>query len=225
VSAEHPKPSTTGGLDDATVLAALEAERLTLCTRLDGLDPPAWQTPSLCPGWTVRDVVAHLTLSTRESTWDFVRGMLRYRGNFDRMAAERARDRASTCTPGELVVQIRETAGSPSVSFGSSLRDGLIDVVVHTQDIARPLGRTWPAQPESLVIALDHAMASRWYGARKRLAHAELTATDLDWSGGTGVSSITGPSVDLLLVATGRPEGLERLDGPGVAELRTTFGA
>jgi uncharacterized protein (TIGR03083 family) len=198
-------PSTTARLDDGAVLAALEAERLALCARLDAIDPSSWSTPSLCPGWTVQDVVAHLTLSTRESTMDFVRGMLRHRGSFDRMTAERARQRAGAHTAAELVSQLRETAGSPSVAFGSSLRDCLIDVIVHTTDIAHPLGMDWPTPPDRVVIALDHALSSRWYGARKRFADATLTATDIDWSRGAGPSTISGPAIDLLLIATGRP--------------------
>ena len=35
------------------------AERTQLATLLHSLTPQQWQTPSLCAGWSVRDVVAH----------------------------------------------------------------------------------------------------------------------------------------------------------------------
>lgn len=161
----------------------------------------------------------HLTLATRESTMDFVRGMLRYRGNFDRMAAERAQQRAEQYRPAELVAQLRETAGSDTTAFGSSVRDCLIDVVVHQQDIARPLDLAWTTPPEQVGIALDHALSSRWYGAKKRFAGASLSASDLDWTAGAGSSTITGPVTDLLLVATGRAAGLDHLSGSGMEDL------
>lgn len=145
---------------------------------------------------------------------DFVRGMLRYRGNFDHMTAERARQRAQSYTPTELVAQLRDTAGSATTAFGSSLRDCLIDVAVHGQDIARPLDLAWTTTPEHVVIALDHALSSRWYGARKRLGHATLRATDIDWTSGSGPTTIAGPAIDLLLVATGRTAVLDHLAGP-----------
>lgn len=46
-------------------LEATRRERLDLCDHLDTLGPEQWQVPSLCDGWTVKDVVAHLTTSTR----------------------------------------------------------------------------------------------------------------------------------------------------------------
>jgi uncharacterized protein (TIGR03083 family) len=218
-----PTAPSTARLDDAAVLLALTTERLALCTRLDELDDASWSVPTPCSGWTVKDVVAHLTLSTRQTAIDFVRGMVRHRGNFDRMNAEQARSWSVQHTTAELLDLLRESAGSRQTSFGSSYRDGLIDVIVHGQDIARPLGALWIVPPADVVVALDHALSNRWYGAPKRLAHATLVATDLDWTWGSGPSQIVGPCIDLLLVATGRPEGMDNLTGPGLAELTARF--
>ena len=213
-------PHSTRPLDDSTVLRELEAERLALCVRLDGLDPDHWSTPSLCEGWTAIDVAAHLALATRESKWDFVKGMLRHRGNFDRMTAENAIDHARRHSPDEIVAQLRATAGSAGTALGSSVRDCLIDVIVHTQDIGRPVDRRWTSPPDRVVIALEHALASRWYGAKKRFADITLRATDIDWTNAGGGSMVSGPSIDLLLVATGRPYGHANLTGAGVQSVR-----
>jgi uncharacterized protein (TIGR03083 family) len=205
--------------DACDVLRHLQAERRDLCGWLEQLEPAEWDADSLCRGWAVRDVIAHLTLATRETARDFTTGMIRHLGNFDRMNRVRARDAAVSFTPAELVERLRASSESDRTSFGSSFPDALVDVVVHGQDIARPLGRPRSTPPERTVVALDHALRSRWYGARKRLQHASLRCTDVDWAGGSGSHPVSGPAIDLLLVATGRPDGLTALNGDGVALL------
>ncbi|MFI6596651.1 hypothetical protein ACIBHX_10385 [Nonomuraea sp. NPDC050536] len=56
-----------------------------------------------------------------------------------------------------------------------------------------------------MTAALDHVLASRFYGARKRLRDTRLIATDVDWSAGQGPKEVRSPATDLLLLATGRP--------------------
>ena len=209
-----PKP------DGESVLADVEAERLELCLWLERLEPSDWDAPSLCDAWSVRDVVAHLTLSTRTSALDFVKGMLRYRGNFERMEAERACARASEFSSAELIEQLRAHAGSAAHAVGSTPLDALTDLIVHGQDIARPLQRVRPTSPDRVSLSLDHVLASRWYGAKKRVGDITLRATDTDYTAGTGGTEIHGPAIDLLLVATGRRAGLDTLAGTGLDQLR-----
>jgi uncharacterized protein (TIGR03083 family) len=198
---------------------AVAAERLALCDLLDGLADDDWATPSLCEAWTVREVVAHLTLATRDTAWDLVKGAIRARGNWDRMNTDAARDRAQRFAPAELVGQLRETAASTRRAPMSSPLDPLTDVLVHGQDIARPVGRVLPMDPAHVVPALDHAVASRWYGGAKRFRDVTLVATDADWSFGAGAAEVRGTTGDLLLVATGRRVALAGLTGPGVEVL------
>ena len=146
--------------------------------------------------------------------------MLRYRGNFERMEAERATARALEFSSAELIEQLRAHASSTAHSVGSTPLDALSDLIVHGQDIARPLQRTLPTEPDRVSRALDHVLASRWYGAKKRLADVSLRATDTDYTSGTGVIEIHGPAIDLLLVATGRRAGLDTLAGTGVDQIR-----
>ncbi len=195
-------------LDDITLLGILATERVALCNFLETLAPPDWGYPLLCAGWTIKDVVAHLTLSTRETTFDFVRGMIRYRANFDRMTMERAKHRSQQFGADELTSQLRSSAAWPDTAFGGSLRDCLIDVIVHGQDIARPLERVLPSHPEHVIIALEHALQSRWYGARKRFANTKLQATDIEWTTGPGPELIKGSAIEILLLATSRPTRL-----------------
>ena len=78
----------SGQVDQAGILAAKNAERLVLPDFLDTLDEQDWQAASLCPGWTVRDVVAHVTLATRQTVLPTIGRVLRARGDFNRVNRE-----------------------------------------------------------------------------------------------------------------------------------------
>ena len=201
------------------IAGLVTAERLALCDMLDTLSPNDWDTPSLCPAWTVRDVVAHLTLTTRETRWNLIKSVVAARGDFDRMNADMARTRAAQFAPDELVQQLRDHAASTRRTPFSSPLDPLTDVIVHAQDIARPLGRTHPMVPDHVVPALTHAATSRWYGGAKRFAGVRLVATDTDWSLGTDGDEVRGTAGALLLAATGRSIAYPELSGPGVDAL------
>lgn len=201
-------------MDREQLRRAIESERLSLADRLDGLSPEEWRTPSLCAGWTVHEVVAHLTLATRLSKPAAIAGMVRARFDIDRMIGDAARARAAEYEPADLVAQLRETAGSERRPLGTQPRDPLVDALVHGQDIGRPLHRPPPMDPERVTEALGHVWASSFYGTRKRFDGLRLVATDSDWSAGDG-PEVTGPSGELLMVATGRAAGLDGLGGAG----------
>ncbi len=203
---------------------AIEAERLALCSYLDGLADTAWTTQSWCEAWTVHQVVAHLSTSTTTGLWDMIGGAIRARGDFDRMERDQAVQLATEFEPAELIAQIRATASSMKRTPMSSPLDPLADIIVHGQDIARPLGKPLPTSSERVVAALDHVVASRWYGAPKRFADLNLTAADAEWSHGHGNDHVGGAAIDLLLVATGRTQALNELTGNGVARLADRMG-
>lgn len=196
-------------------LAAVEVERLDLCRVLDTLDESQWSTPSLCDGWTVRDVVAHLTTSTRTGLRDMVVSMVKARFDFDRAEADTARETARNTDPVTLIEMLRAHANSANHAPGSSTLDQLLDVIVHAQDITRPLHIDHPVHPSRAVPALEHALSSRWYGAKKRFADIRLAATDIEWASTSGTKNLDAPLADLVLIATGRPRGLENATGAG----------
>ncbi|MFN8073913.1 MAG: maleylpyruvate isomerase family mycothiol-dependent enzyme [Kineosporiaceae bacterium] len=193
----RPRPGAVARVAD------VEAERLSLALLLDGLDHDAWRTPSLCAGWTVKDVAAHLALADHE----FVRTLLRVaraRGDFDAVTADMARELAARSSPADLVARIRSTAGSPRRFPFSGALDPLTDVLVHGQDIARPLGLARPIAVDLAVAALENVRTSAFYGARRRLAGMRMLAVDADWSAGDGPDVVRRPAADLLLLLTGR---------------------
>ena len=80
----------------------------------------------------------------------------------------------------------------------------LIDVLVHGQDIALPLGRTRPMPTAAAAAAAQRAWDMGFpFRARKRLAGLRLAATDADWAVGSG-EPVEGPIAALLLLVTGR---------------------
>jgi uncharacterized protein (TIGR03083 family) len=212
------EPTQSWELDRDAIDAAVRAERLRLCDFLKGLEDAEWDAQSLCSAWTVREVVAHLTTTTRTTVPFVVKAAIKARGSFDRMEADVACERAARFTPTELVGQLRESAESSRRTPGSGPMDPLMDLLVHGQDIARPLGRRYPMPTEVAVPALAYVAANRFLGGPRRLAGLEFAATDASWSSGEG-PRVDGTVDNLLLVASGRAAGLAHLTGPGVDRL------
>jgi len=205
-------------MSESEISAAIKAERLNLCDYLDTLSEQNWNTPSLCPGWTVRDVVAHLTLPTRTSMITMAAAMLRARGDFHRMTERTARRHAARYSSARLVHRLRQTAGSTRRMPGSASLDPLVDILVHGQDIARPLAARRPIGGRPAVTALTFVADSEFYRAPARLSGVRLVADDLDWTHGSGPEA-RGTAADLLLVATGRRAVLAGLSGQGTTVL------
>ena len=208
--------SAPPALSRPEVDAAVAAERHRVADLVADLSDEQWTTPSLCAAWTVRDVVAHLTVTTRMTVPRLLRAAVRARGSFDRMAVDLAAQRAEAYPTDELVAQLRQSADSTRRFPGSTPRDPLMDLVVHGQDIARPLGRRHVSPPDVVADCLAYVATNRFLGGPRRLAGVRLISTDTGWTLGEG-AELRGPDVDLLLVAAGRRVGLEALEGPGAA--------
>ncbi|RZT86082.1 uncharacterized protein (TIGR03083 family) [Pseudonocardia sediminis] len=201
------------------MLADVEAQRLGLADVLDTLDDAEWATPSLCGDWTCHEVLAHLALSNRSPFVATMLAMIRARGDFDRVSAEEAREYARRFGPAELLGLLRETAGLDRKFALAGKLDPLVDVLVHGQDILRPLGRRRAIPADLAVPSLDHVWKSPFLTIPKRFAGIRFVATDAGWSNGQGTHELRGPAGDLLLAVTGRPAGLAALDGPALADM------
>jgi uncharacterized protein (TIGR03083 family) len=202
-------------MDDTRMWQTLDSERAAVADLLEGLSDEEWSHPSLCEGWTVRDVAAHLTLGPRIRVLDTIVEFAKARGNFDRMVARTARDEARRPT-GEIVAMLRGAVGSRRLAPGQKLKDAMMDVLVHTQDIALPLGieRAMPAG--AAVVSAEHLWTSGWpFHARRRLAGHRLVATDADWSAGEG-TKVSGPIDALVMLLAGRTATIPRLTGLSV---------
>lgn len=201
------------------VWALVHAERAALIEDLTHLKDAQWDEPSLCDGWTVHDVVAHLVDSARTTRTGFVVGMLRARFDFDRQNAHGVR-RERGATPGETLERLRQVAPRRSAP-PAPLDTRLVEEVVHGEDIRRPLGltHTYPQEAVVRALRLQTRTSASFGGAKELTARVRLTASDADLSLGSG-PEVTGPALSLLLAVSGRPTALDDLAGPGVATLR-----
>jgi uncharacterized protein (TIGR03083 family) len=179
----------------------IDTERAWVADLLESLPTEAWRQPSLCAGWTVRDVAAHLTFAhtaVHELLWPAVRAGFRY----DRIIYDTAV--RSALTHEQIVATLRSFVGSRGrVAFITDL-DPLIDILVHNQDICRPLGVDHPMPPAAAAAAADRVLSTprpirRWGPPRG----VRLVATDVDWSYGSG-EEVRGPMQSHLLALTGR---------------------
>lgn len=199
------------------VWQAIDAQRLGVAELLEQLSDEEWRRDSLCRGWTVRDVAAHLTLQ-QLSIGSAVAGMIRARGNVDRLIHDMACRRAALPTQ-RLIAEIRGTVGSRRHNPGVTHLETLIDILVHGQDIAVPLGRRLEMSVDAAAAAASRVWElGRPFHAKKKTAGFALTATDTSWSVGEG-PAVRGTMSDLLLLLTGRLVVLPRLEGEGAAGL------
>lgn len=200
------------------VWQTIDEERLSLADLFGSLSADEWETALLCTGWRVRDVAAHLTLA-HMGMLPAVLAMLRAGGNLNRMIRDTAVRQARLPT-GQYAVLLRGMIGSRKTAPGITELEPLIDVLVHGQDIALPLGRTRPMPPAAAATAATRVWSmGRPFHAERKLSECRLVATDHPWSAGQGLQ-VEGPIAALLLLLTGRRAALPQLSGPGAGQLQ-----
>ncbi len=197
----------------------VHAERRALAEDLAGLTPAQWQTPSLCSGWSVHDVLAHMVATAKETPAGFFRGMVGSgfrisRFTEKRIVEERADGSAATLAAFRGVETATSAPPGPTLSW-------LGEALVHAEDIRRPLGiaHAYPLAAVTEVTGF-YAGSNVLIGGKRRVAGLTLRATDTDWSHGSG-PLVEGPAVALMLATTGRRAALADLRGPGVETLRS----
>jgi uncharacterized protein (TIGR03083 family) len=208
-------------MERTDVSTTVDRERLELADRLSSLTAEQWATASLCKEWTVRDVVAHLTLVDVPPV-RLTAELARNRFSVNRTVRETARRRARELTTDQLVGRLRGLVGNRRHPIGTGQLDPLVDVLVHWQDIAVPLGIEHPMPPEAAVAAAGRVARMGFWGPQRRaLKGVRLEATDVDWSFGHG-EAVRGPIAVLLLLLTGRRVRLDEVTGPGAGQLART---
>jgi len=207
-------------MDREDVWRAIDHERRRLVELLEDLSDDEWNHPSLCEGWTVRQVAAHVAL--QNTTWAAMpRGVLEMiRSGSMNGAIQAVACRHALRPTDQIIAEIRDRIGVwrplPTVTYLESA----IDYLAHPQDIAVPLGRRLEMPTDVAAVAAQRVWTSpRMFHARRRLAGYHLFATDTNWTAGRG-SEVTGPIRALLLLLTGRPALMADLSGPGAATLQ-----
>lgn len=210
-------------MEKGPMFAAIREQRHRLIETLEPLTDEQWNTPSLCDGWRVRDVVGHLVSILEIPTGRFVFNAVRAR-DFDRYADRVAREVGARPTA-ELLSSYRAVADREfSLPVVGPIAP-LADVYVHTRDIERPLGRAVNLEAEGLMAVLEYACGGRARGfvPGKRTAGLRFVASDLDWERGTG-HLVRGPAEAVMMAVVGRASALADLSGDGVAILGARLG-
>jgi uncharacterized protein (TIGR03083 family) len=197
----------------------ISTERGALADDLAGLTDDQWNTPSLCPGWTVRDIVAHLSVTASLNPATFFLNLAKSGFNFTSFANNQIKKHLGD-NPAATLSEFRSLQDSKSAPPGPKT-SWLGEVVVHSADIRRPLGISHTYTPGAVRQAADFYKGSNTLiGAKNRIAGLAMRATDEDWSHGQG-EPVEGPMLSLLLAMTGRTAACDDLTGPGVQALRS----
>ena len=206
-------------IDQQFVFAAVAEQRRQLASLLDDLDEAQLTTPSLCQGWDVKTVAAHVVSTVDDGMSGFLQMAIR-RGSLGRGIDVLARRRAHLPTA-EIVASIRQHADRPISSPVFGPLGPLADILVHSGDIRIPLGLPFEPDVELAALAMDF-LAGRWpigFLPVGRLRRIRLSATDVNRTWREG-AEISGPIAALMMSACGRAALLQMLDGPGLSLLR-----
>jgi uncharacterized protein (TIGR03083 family) len=188
-------------------------ERADFAAFLATLSPEQWDAPTLCEGWRVRDVVAHVIsyeqLSMRGLAGRFVKGrFLPDRVNAVGVAEYQRR------RPEELLALLKDHIEPQGLTAAFGGMIALVDGLIHHQDIRRPLGMPRDIPPERLLPALRGALTAPVIRGFSRVRGVRLVATDVGWSTGSG-PEVRGPAEALLMTIAGRRGVVQELSGPG----------
>jgi uncharacterized protein (TIGR03083 family) len=204
------------------LMGSARAEREDLRDLLARLRPEQWSTPSLCAGWSIQDVVAHMLsyeeLGARQLAERFLRGRL----SVDRVNDIGLREYA-TRTPAELIELLDDHLDPAGLTAGMGGAIALTDGMIHQQDIRRPLGLARTIPPERLVPALRTALFAPTLLGVVRVRDVRLVATDLDWTFGRG-PEVHGTGEAILMTVAGRRDAVVDLSGPGQPRLAQRLG-
>lgn len=197
-------------------------ERSALVDDLRRLAPEQWRAPTLCGAWDVEDVVAHLGAASTLSMLGWIRSMAGARFDAD-LHNQRRLEEFRGATP---TATLDRFAGVGPIALpGKESPGALGEVIVHAEDIRRPLGLRHEPDAEALrAVAQFFATKDFAVNSRSLVKGLRLTAADADFRAGSG-PEVSGPLLSLVMAMAGRPAVLADLRGDGVPELaRRTSG-
>ncbi|OCB54671.1 TIGR03085 family protein [Mycobacterium malmoense] len=194
-------------------MSVAQRERAALVDTLRGVGPDA---PTLCEGWTTRDLAAHLVI--REYRPDAAPGILI---PFFAAHTQKVQDRTAETGWAELVDKV---ASGPPMYSPFKLLDPVANVAemfIHHEDVRR-------AQPDWQPRALEPELSARLRGTLPLMARLTLAKVPgrvalrtpegktLLTAGRGPAVTVTGPPEELLLFAVGRSARVE-FDGDASA--------
>ncbi|WP_350268786.1 maleylpyruvate isomerase family mycothiol-dependent enzyme [Brevibacterium sp. CBA3109] len=179
------------------------AERSRLADLLTGLDHDQWSTPSLCEGWQVREVVAHLTMAYRYNVPRLLLGLARSGFRFNAYADRAAQADTSALSDTELLESLSNNIGTPWTPPGGGVVGALSHDIIHGLDITEPLGLP-PSPPERIRLVLNNVTRKTLAYFGVELTGRRLVAEDVDLELGTGTHEMRMSAREMLMAMTGR---------------------
>ncbi|MGO1055183.1 maleylpyruvate isomerase family mycothiol-dependent enzyme [Crossiella sp. CA198] len=208
--------------DSASTLELARAERADLLDFLRTLPAEQWEAPTLCDGWRVREVVAHVIsydgLTLGKVAAQFARG----RFSLDRANALGLTD-FRTLSPAELLDAFAGHLRPRGLTAGFGGMPALLDALIHHQDIRRVLDLPREIPADRLLRALRLSRLAPPIGAWWRSRGLRLVAEDVDWTAGSG-AEVRGKGEALLMASAGRRVPAAELTGPGAPVLLARAG-
>ena len=195
----------------------IHAERAQMADTWTGLSAPQWAAPSWCAGWSVQDTAGHIVAAAEQTPGNFYKELIAAGLKFS-VFTDRGARRLGSAGPDELVRRLRArttTTNHPPAPVMAMLGE----IVVHGEDIRRPLGlKHRPPEAALVAVADSWKNSNLLIGSKRRITGLRLRATDAEWAHGDG-PEVSGPLLSLILAMTGRKAVHPDLSGDGVAEL------
>ncbi|MGH3125910.1 MAG: maleylpyruvate isomerase family mycothiol-dependent enzyme [Streptosporangiaceae bacterium] len=195
----------------------IHAERGQMADTWTTLSPAQWAARSWCQGWSAQDTAGHILAAAEQTPVSFYQELIAAGFRFS-VFTDRGARKLAVIGPDELVRRLRartSTTNHPPAPVLAMLGE----IVVHGQDIRRPLGlKHQPPEAALTAVADSWKNSNLLIGAKRRISGLRLRATDTGWAHGDG-PEVSGPLLSLILAMTGRHAVLPDLTGDGVAEL------
>lgn len=205
--------------DKDRLWALAYTERAALAEDLAEIPGEQWRRRSLCGEWTVEQVLAHLTAAASLNSGQWLRSMLAAGFRPDVHNRRRLVEQLGG-TPLETLERFRAVLDSTTAP-SSHTPAYLGEVLVHAQDIRRPLGIPRTPSVEALTRVAEFFAARNFtVPSRTYSAGLQLQSTDGPFTAGRG-PRVAGSTLALVMSMAGRVAYLGELDGPGAAVMRS----
>ncbi len=195
----------------------IHSERAQMAETWAALSARQWAAQSWCQGWSVQDTAGHVLAAAEQTPVNFYKELASAGFRFN-VFTDRGARRLAAIGPDELVSRLRArttTTNHPPAPVMAMLGE----IVVHGEDIRRPLGlKHQPPEAALVAVADSWKNSNLLIGAKRRITGLRLQATDAKWAHGDG-PEVSGPLISLILAMTGRKAVHTDLSGEGVTEL------
>lgn len=191
---------------EATELYELTvAERRRLATLLENLTPQQWGADTLCSGWRVREVVAHLNSSETQTWPEFEAAVAAAAGDIELACDRTARADTARYSDAELLDIYRRRVPSRWTPGPDAHQGALAHEVIHGLDITVALGLPGP-EPRVVAAAMAGSRPESLAFFGVDLGGTRLVAADAELSIGAEAADaeVRLSAIELTLVATGR---------------------